>query len=94
MAMILLFMEDDDVEHKDRCKYGQDGKSGKKNFQAVIMKRPYCGAAALISDVRDLSVAYCRGATVVAGVTGNFCPACGEVVLSREYSDVDAALPS
>jgi YgiT-type zinc finger domain-containing protein len=87
MAVILLLVEDDDAEYGDRCQYWQDGKFGRKAFEVVIMKCPCCGAAELISDTRDLPVAYRGESTVITGVTGDFCPACGEVVLSRKQGD-------
>jgi HTH-type transcriptional regulator/antitoxin MqsA len=44
------------------------------------MKCPVCGAAELIRDTRDLPYA-CKGqATVIAAVTADFCPACGESI--------------
>lgn len=51
------------------------------------MKCPCCGAAELVSDTRDLPATYRDESTVIVGVTGDFCPACGEVVLSREHGD-------
>lgn len=70
------------------------------------MKCPCCGAAELVSDTRDLRITYRGASTVVNGVTGDYCPACGEVVLTRAHGDrygealrefhrqVDAALGS
>lgn len=51
------------------------------------MKCPSCGAAALIQDTRDLPYVYKGEHTVIPEVTGEFCPACGEVVLEREQGD-------
>ena len=51
------------------------------------MKCPCCGAAELVADARDLSVTYRGESTVITGVTGDCCPACGEVVLSRVHGD-------
>ena len=51
------------------------------------MKCPRCGAAELIHDTRDMPYAYKGESTSIPAVTGDFCPACGEVVLSREHGD-------
>lgn len=50
------------------------------------MKCPVCGAAELIHDTRDLPYSYKGETTVVAAVTGGFCPACGESVLDAVES--------
>jgi len=49
------------------------------------MKCPFCGAAELIHDTRDLSYTYKGETTTIAAVTGDFCPDCGEAVLNREF---------
>ena len=51
------------------------------------MKCPCCGADALIHDTRDLPYTYKGETTVIPVVTGDFCQACGEVVLNREQGD-------
>ncbi|MCW8209386.1 type II toxin-antitoxin system MqsA family antitoxin [Verminephrobacter aporrectodeae subsp. tuberculatae] len=51
------------------------------------MKCPCCGAAELIPDTRDIQYIYKGEATVIPKVTGEFCPACGEVILNREHGD-------
>lgn len=51
------------------------------------MKCPVCGAAELIHDTRDVPYVYKGEATTIPAVTGDFCPACGEVVLDREHGD-------
>ncbi len=51
------------------------------------MKCPNCGAAKLIHDTRDMSYTYKGEQTTIPAVTGDFCPACGEVVLDREQGD-------
>lgn len=51
------------------------------------MKCPCCGAAELIRDTRDMPYTYKGDTTTIAAVTGDFCPACGEVVLDREQGD-------
>jgi len=51
------------------------------------MKCPSCGAAKLIRDTRDVPYVYKGKNTIIPEVTGDFCPACGEVVLDREHGD-------
>ena len=51
------------------------------------MKCPVCGAAELIHDTRDLPHTYKGEATVIAAVTGNFCPACAESILDAAESN-------
>ena len=51
------------------------------------MKCPCCGAAELIHDTRDLPYLYKGETTTIPAVTGDFCPACGEVILNREHGD-------
>ena len=53
----------------------------------MTMKCPNCGAARLIHDTRDMSYTYKGEHTTIMAVTGDFCPACGEVVLDREQGD-------
>jgi HTH-type transcriptional regulator/antitoxin MqsA len=50
------------------------------------MECPYCCEALLEQDNRDLPYVYKGEATVVPAVKGEFCPACGEVVLDAEES--------
>ena len=58
----------------------------------INMRCPCCGEADLVSETRDIKVTYKRQTTVIPAVEGDYCPACGEVVLSREsgnkYSDL------
>lgn len=56
------------------------------------MKCPSCGAADLIHDTRDLPFAYKGESTVLPGVSGEYCPACGEVVLDAAESARTSAL--
>jgi len=56
------------------------------------MKRPCCGAAELIHDVRDAPYTYKGETTTIPGVAGDYCPACGEIVLDREQGDRYSAL--
>lgn len=51
------------------------------------MKCPCCGAAELIYDTRDLPYLYKGQTTTIPNVSGDFCPACGEVILDREQGD-------
>ncbi len=51
------------------------------------MKCPVCGAAELIQDTRDVPYTYKGEATIIPAVTGEFCPACDEVILNREHGD-------
>lgn len=51
------------------------------------MKCPVCGAQALIHDTRDLPYTYKGETTVIAAVTGDFCPACAESVLDAAESN-------
>lgn len=50
------------------------------------MKCPSCAAAVLVHDTRDMPYTYKGESTVLAAVTGDFCPACGEAVLDAEES--------
>jgi HTH-type transcriptional regulator/antitoxin MqsA len=56
------------------------------------MKCPSCGAASLIHDTRDIPYTYKTESTTIPKVTGDYCPACGEVVLEREPGDRYSAL--
>ncbi|MBH2009596.1 type II toxin-antitoxin system MqsA family antitoxin [Polaromonas sp.] len=51
------------------------------------MKCPCCGAAELIHDTRDMPYTYKGETTTIPEVTGDFCPACAEVILDREHGD-------
>ncbi|MCL2659091.1 MAG: type II toxin-antitoxin system MqsA family antitoxin [Acidobacteriaceae bacterium] len=51
------------------------------------MKCPSCGAAKLVHDTRDVPYVYKSESTSIPEVTGDFCPACGEIVLNREHGD-------
>jgi len=53
----------------------------------MTMKCPVCGAAELIHDTRDLSYTYKGETSLIPSVTGDFCPACDEVVLNREHGN-------
>ena len=45
------------------------------------MQCPACGAAKLVHDTRDMLYTYKGDSTTIEAVTGDFCPACGEVVM-------------
>ena len=51
------------------------------------MKCPICGAAELVHDTRDLPYTYKGETTNIAGVTGEFCPACAESILDAAESN-------
>ena len=50
------------------------------------MKCPVCGAAELVPDTRDRPYTYKGVTTTIDAVTGDFCPACDEVVLEMAES--------
>jgi HTH-type transcriptional regulator/antitoxin MqsA len=50
------------------------------------MRCPICGEAELVQDTRDLPYTYKGESTVIPGVNGDFCPACGEAVLDAAES--------
>ena len=47
------------------------------------MKCPSCGSAELVYDTRDRPLTYKGQTTIIPAVTGEFCPACGDVVLDH-----------
>ncbi|MES2016925.1 MAG: type II toxin-antitoxin system MqsA family antitoxin [Pseudomonadota bacterium] len=51
------------------------------------MKCPVCGAAELIHDTRDTPYTYKGENTVIAAVTGDYCPACAESMLDMAESN-------
>lgn len=50
------------------------------------MKCPTCFQAKLVRDTRDMPYTYKGESTILPGVTGEFCPACGESVLKSDES--------
>ena len=50
----------------------------------VTMKCPVCGAAKLVHGTRDVPYTYKGETTSILGVTGDFCPACAELILDKE----------
>lgn len=57
------------------------------------MKCPSCAAAELVHDARGMPYIYKGESTAIPAVTGDFCPACGEVALDAfESSRTSAAM--
>ncbi len=56
------------------------------------MKCQICARAELVHDIRDMPYTYKGETTVIPMVTGDFCPACGEVVLTMAESNRVSAL--
>lgn len=56
------------------------------------MKCPSCVEAELVHDTRDILYTYKGESTVIPGVTGNFCPACGEAILDAAESARTSAM--
>ncbi len=50
------------------------------------MKCPSCAEAELVHDTRDMPYTYKGESTIIAAVTGDFCPACSESVLGMVES--------
>ena len=50
------------------------------------MKCPICAGAELVHEIRDLPYTHKGKTTSIPAVTGDFCPACGEVVLDAAES--------
>jgi HTH-type transcriptional regulator/antitoxin MqsA len=53
----------------------------------MTMKCPVCGAAELVRDTRDMPYAYKGESTVIPALTGDYCPACAEVVLDMQEAE-------
>ena len=56
------------------------------------MKCQNCAGAELVHDIRDIPYTYKGETTVIPMVTGDFCPACDEVVLTMAESNRVSAL--
>lgn len=57
------------------------------------MQCPSCGVAGRVRDTRDLPYTYKGEATTIPAVSGDFCPACDDVVLEAgESRRVSAAM--
>lgn len=50
------------------------------------MRCPACAKADLVRDTRDFAYNYKGEPTTIPDVTGDYCPACGEVVLDASES--------
>ncbi|GAB7528175.1 type II toxin-antitoxin system MqsA family antitoxin [Pseudomonas sp. 3A(2025)] len=50
------------------------------------MKCPFCAAADLVHDTRDLPYTYKSQSTTLVAVTGDFCPACDEAIFDADES--------
>lgn len=59
------------------------------------MKCPICGGAELVPGTQDMPYRYQGASTLIEKVRGDYCPACGEAVLShgeaQRISDVMSA---
>ena len=51
------------------------------------MKCPACGAAELLHDTRDVPYTYKGETTTFPALSGDFCPACGEILLDAAEAD-------
>lgn len=51
------------------------------------MKCPICGVAELVHDTRDMPYIYKDETTIIPTVTGDYCPACAEVVLDMAEAE-------
>ena len=57
------------------------------------MKCPSCGGAKLVRDTREIQYVYKGETTTIPAVRGEYCPACGESVLTAaESKRVSAAM--
>jgi HTH-type transcriptional regulator/antitoxin MqsA len=56
------------------------------------MKCPVCDTIEMVPDTRDIDYTYKGESTVIPTVAGDYCPACGEAVLSKDESARVSAL--
>ena len=56
------------------------------------MKCPICAKLELVHDTRDIPYIYKGKSTIFPDVTGDFCPACGEVILDMNEAARTSAL--
>ena len=56
------------------------------------MKCPTCAKDNMVHDTRDMPYTYKGESTVISAVVGDYCPACGEVVLDARESVRTSAL--
>lgn len=50
------------------------------------MKCLECGAADMVHDVRDIEYEYKGEKTILRAISGDYCPACGDLVMDMEQS--------
>jgi HTH-type transcriptional regulator / antitoxin MqsA len=50
------------------------------------MRCPVCSGAELTADVRDQCYTYEGQTTIIAAVSGDYCPACNESILNMDES--------
>ncbi len=55
------------------------------------MKCPACGVAELVHDTRDVPYTYKGESTIIPAVTGDYCAACGEVVMDMGEGNLHSA---
>ena len=56
------------------------------------MKCPVCATTEMVPDTRDINYKYKGELTVIPTVAGDYCPSCGEAVLSKDESARVSAL--
>lgn len=56
------------------------------------MKCPSCSRAELVRDTRDMPYTYKGETTIIPNVTGDYCPACDEVITDADESKRTMAL--
>ncbi len=56
------------------------------------MRCPMCAEGDLVHDMRDISYTYKGESTTIPGVTGGFCPTCGEAILDAAESARTSAM--
>ncbi len=50
------------------------------------MRCPSCAAAEMVYDTRDISYVYKGETTLIPDISGDFCPACNEILLNADES--------
>jgi len=56
------------------------------------MRCPICGEVEMVHDTREMAYTYKGESTVIPGVTGDFCAACGEAILDATESARTSAM--
>jgi len=56
------------------------------------MRCPICGEVEMVRDTREMAYTYKGESTVIPGVTGDFCAACGEAILDATESARTSAM--